>query len=143
MKFKEYLSQKVIPTYFMLVTFLVLFIYLAGSILEPEAQFGYDVLLSPLIYAGIGILPDIFSYTRKEYNMKQTIIRKLIHICVLISLILGFSFAMGVIKNRIEAVVILCGVLVIYGILEVILWRIELHTARLLTQSLSKLDCEK
>ncbi|MBE6023881.1 MAG: hypothetical protein E7231_11750 [Cellulosilyticum sp.] len=143
MKFKEYLFQTVIPTYFMLVTFLVLFIYLAGSILEPEARFGYDVLLSPLIYAGIGILPQIFSYSRKEYSMKQTIIRKLIHICVLISLIIGFSFAMGVIKNWIEAVVILCGVLVIYSILEIILWRIELRTAQLLTQALSKLDDEQ
>ena len=143
MKFKEYLSQKVIPTYFMLVTFLVLFIYLAGSILEPEAQFGYDVLLSPLIYAGIGILPDIFSYSRREYNMKQTIIRKLIQICVLISLIIGFSFAMGVIKNWIEAVVIFCGILVIYAILEIILWRIELRTAQLLTQTLRRLDDEK
>lgn len=143
MKFKEYLLQKVIPTYFMLVTFLVLFIYLAGRILEPEAQFGYDVLLSPLIYAGIGILPDLFAYSRKEYNMKQTMIRKLIQLCVLISLILGFSFAMGVIKNWITAVVIFCGVLVIYGILEIILWWIELRTARLLTQALNRLDDEK
>ena len=143
MKFKEYLLQKVIPTYFMLVTFLVLFIYLAGRILEPEAQFGYDVLLSPLIYAGIGILPDLFAYSRKEYNMKQTIIRKLIQLCVLISLILGFSFAMGVIKNWITAVVIFCGVVVIYGILEIILWWIELRTARLLTQALIRLDDEK
>lgn len=143
MKFKEYLLQKVIPTYFMLVTFLVIFIYLAGRILEPEAQFGYDVLLSPLIYAGIGIVPDLFAYSRKEYNMKQTIIRKLIQLCVLISLILGFSFAMGVIKNWITAFVIFCGVLVIYGILEIILWWIELRTARLLTQALNRLDDEK
>lgn len=143
MKFKEYLLQKVIPTYFMLVTFLVLFIYLAGRILDPEAQFGYDVLLSPLIYAGIGIVPDLFSYSCKEYNMKQTMIRKLIQLCILISLILGFSFAMGVIKSWIEAVVIFCGVVVIYGILDIILWRIELRTARLLTQALSRLDDEK
>ena len=143
MKFKDYLLQKVIPTYFMLVTFLVLFIYLAGSILEPEAQFGYEVLLSPLIYAVIGILPDIFFYSHKEHTIKQTIIRKLIQICVLISLIIGFSFAMGVIKNWIEAVVIFCGILVIYGILEISLWRIELHTAKLLTQALNRLDNEQ
>lgn len=142
MRFKEYLLQKVIPTYFMLVTFLVLFIYLAGRILDPEAQFGYDVLLSPLIYASIGIVPDLFAYSRKEYNMKQTMIRKLIQLCILISLILGFSFAMGVIKSWIEAVVIFFGVVVIYGILDIILWRIELRTARLLTQALSRLDDE-
>ncbi|MDO5520931.1 MAG: hypothetical protein Q4G58_10610 [bacterium] len=140
MKFKEYLFQKIIPTYFMLVTFLVLFIWLAGRTLEPDKQSGYDVLMSPLIYAGLGILPDIFQYSRKEHNMRQTIIRKIIQVCVLIALILGFSFAIGVITNWIVAVTIFCGILVIDGILEIILWRIDLHTAQLLTQALSRLD---
>lgn len=143
MKFKEYLFQKIIPTYFMLVTFLVLFMCVAGSILYPDAQVGYDLLLSPLIYAGIGILPDILYYSKKEHTIRQTIIRKLIQLCVLIALILGFSFAMGVIQSWVEAVVIFCGILVIDGILEIILWRIELHTAQLLTEALSRLDDEK
>lgn len=143
MKFKEYLLQKVIPTYFMLVTFLVVFIWLGESILEPGKQVECDILLSPLIYAGIGILPDIFGYSRKEHTMRQTIIRKLIQLCALIALILGFSFAMGVIKNWIIGVVIFFGILVIDGILELILWRMDLHTAQLLTQALSRLDEEK
>ncbi|WP_167958019.1 hypothetical protein [Anaerosporobacter faecicola] len=142
MKYKEYLLQKVIPTYFMLVTFLVLFIWLAGNILEPDAKYGYDILLSPLIYAVIGILPDIFGYSKKEYTMRQTIVKKLIHLCVLIALILGFSYAMGVIKNWREAVAIFFGIVVIDGILEVILWRIELRTAHQLTQALSRFDDE-
>lgn len=61
----------------------------------------------------------------------------------MISLILGFTFAMGVLKSWIEAVVTFCGVLVIYEILDIILWRIELRTAQLLTQALSGLDDEK
>ncbi|MDO5521602.1 MAG: hypothetical protein Q4G58_14005 [bacterium] len=143
MTFKEYLFRKIIPTYFMLVTFLVLFMWLAGSFLYPDAQVGYDLLMSPLIYAGIGIIPELLCYSKKEHTIRQTIIKKLIELCVLIVLILGFSYAVGVINSWRVAVVILCGILIIDGILELILWRIDLHTAQLLTHALSRLNDEK
>lgn len=143
MSYKEYFFRKVMPTYFMLVTFLVVFIWLCGTILEPEARFGYDVLLSPLIYGGIGVIPSILGYSRKEYTVRQAFIKNLLEFLLLLVLVMGFSVSMHVIKSWQEGVAIFLGVCVIYALIAWIQWKMELRTASALTEALKKLKDEE
>lgn len=140
MKFKEYLLYKVMPMYFMLVTFLVIFIWGAGTILEPDRVVTYDVLLSPLIYGVVGALPSLMFYSKKELSIRQVIIKKILHFLLLTGFILGFSIWNHVIQSWIQAVAIFLGVCLINVSIQLIQWRKELHTARELSKALANLE---
>ena len=51
--------------YFILVTLITVLLMILGLTLDKDRVFGYEVFMSPLLYAGIGIIPVFFLWRRK------------------------------------------------------------------------------
>ena len=79
--------------YFILVTLITVLLMILGLTLDKDRVFGYEVFMSPLLYAGIGIIPVFFFGEEKEISMKRLLIQRLVSLGIieLITLILAFS----------------------------------------------------
>lgn len=65
MSFKQYVIKKIIPTYFMIVTFITAGMGIFGTIFYQNASFHYYLFLTPLLFGAVGCLPllmDFFFY---------------------------------------------------------------------------------
>lgn len=85
-----------------------------GPMLHPDTRFGFDAFYSPLFGAALGTLPSIILYSRKELNLRQTVIRKVLHLLALEIVIIGFSFLMGKNFNLFQIMLFVVVVLVVY-----------------------------
>ena len=94
-----------------------------------------------MIYGVIGSLPGLVMFSKKELTMKQTIIREIIQMLLIVVLIISFMF--GRFKNieyemipQIIAVAV--SVMIIYVLVNVFGWLIDLKTANKMTEDLKK-----
>lgn len=90
MSIKEIL-YKSISIYFILVTCITAGIAILGSLLDPEARFGYDAYFSPFIFAALGIIPNLLMYSKNELTNKQIILRKVIQLLVIEAEVVGVA----------------------------------------------------
>ena len=137
---REHLRAQ-LASFFISVTLICLAIFILGSFLQPDLKFGYEAFAYPLIYGFIGSLPGLVMYSKKELTMKQTIIREIIQMLLIVVLILVFIF--GRFKDfeyemipQIIAVAV--SVMIIYVLVNVFGWLIDLKTANKMTEDLKK-----
>ena len=91
---KEHLRAQ-LASFFISVTLINLAMLILGCLLEPDLEFGYSAFAYPLIYGVIGSLPGLVMYSKKELTMKQTIIREIIQMLLIVVLIIAFMFGKG------------------------------------------------
>ena len=136
---KEHLKAN-LGSFFICVTLINAAMFVLGSMLEPDMKFGYEAFAYPLIYGVIGSIPGLVMYSKKELTVKQTIIREIIQMLMVVAIIIGFMF--GRFKNIPDVVPQLIGVsisvMIIYVLVHVFGWLIDLKTANTMTEELKK-----
>ena len=66
-------------TFFTVVTLINIAMFLMGVTMMPDAAFGYEAMIVPVIYGLAGTLPNIVLYSKKELKVRELIVRKIIH----------------------------------------------------------------
>lgn len=79
---KEFVID-VIRTYFTIVTFINLIMFVLGTQFAPDYQFGYEAFRAPLIYGAVGVLPNIILYSKRDLTVKELWFRKLLQLIVI------------------------------------------------------------
>lgn len=89
---KEFIKS-LITSYFTIVTLVTLLLYVSGTVLRPDQQFGYEAFSAPLLYGLLGIIPAGLMYSKKELSVKQFWIRKVLQFIsvVVLLLLLGYG----------------------------------------------------
>ncbi|MCM1212455.1 MAG: hypothetical protein NC318_12725 [Blautia sp.] len=82
MSMKEILYRSLM-IYFILVTCITAGMTILGSILDPDARFGYSAFVSPFIFAALGVIPNLLMYSSRELSDKQIILRKIVQFIVI------------------------------------------------------------
>lgn len=131
MSFKEHLKA-VASQFFVIATLINLAIFILGEIFRPDDRFGYEAFLAPIIYAAISLVPMLCMYSKKELTIKQHIFRELLQL-ISIEIILIF-LGMGA-KSLDPANLALTAsfalsVFIIYVLVYVIAWLLDLNTAK-------------
>ncbi len=125
-------------SFFISVTLINIAMLILGLMFEPESKFGYEVFLYPLIYGLIGMIPGLFLETNRELSIRQVLIRKTVELLLLIVLLLAFMF--GGRTMDWEMVTVAAGVafsiIVIYVMVHVIEWMLDVRTAKSMTEGL-------
>ena len=128
-------------SFFIIVTLVNIAIFICGIVLAPDEKLGYTAFIVPVIDGLLGVIPGLVMYSKKELTMKQTIIREIIQMLLIVVLIIAFMF--GRFKNieydmvpQIIAVAV--SVMVIYVLVNVFGWLIDLKTANTMTEDLKK-----
>lgn len=89
MDFKTFFVKKIVLGFFISFTCISIAMLVVGLIYEPDATFGYDLFLSPLLFSLVAVIPSFIHYANHELSVKAIIIRKVLHLVLLEVLILG------------------------------------------------------
>ena len=87
MTIKEFITSR-LQLFFFLVTLILIASVILGYIFEPERELRYYHLLSPLIIAGLCVLPTCLTYYKKEPTPLQFLIRQLIELSLIECIVL-------------------------------------------------------
>ena len=139
MSFKE-IVYKSVTVYFILVTCITAGIAVIGSLLDPEAQFGYDAFFSPFLFAALGIIPNLLMYSKNELTNKQIILRKIIQLLVIEAEVVGVAVLSPMIPTERPEIIIglaVC-VFVIFILVNFITILSSYFSAKQLTKELAE-----
>lgn len=122
MSFKKYLLKKVLPIYFMIVTFLNVGMLIVGQIFFEESRFGYEIFFSPLLFGLLGCIPTLleFLFKGKTVNKSTIILQNIVQLVILEICILGAAKLGGVIDSVLTAIIIACMIFIIFVIVSVL-----------------------
>ena len=136
--------KNIAGSFFISVTLINLAILILGKILRPEQQFGYEVFAYPLIYGVIGIIPALFVRSDKELTVKQAIIKEIAQMMMTVVAIVVFIFVGQPLTRDIliTASAVALSIVIIYCLVVLIGWRMDLRTARVMTEDLKRFQEE-
>ncbi len=136
---KEHLRTN-LGSFFICVTLINVAMFVLGRMLEPDLRFGYEAFAYPLIYGVIGSIPGLVMYSKKELTMKQTIIREIIQMFLVIAVIIGFMFGRFKFIPDVwpQIIGVSISVMIIYVLVHVFGWLIDLKTANIMMEDLKK-----
>ena len=136
---REHLRTQLV-SFFISVTLINVAMLILGSILQPDQKFGYEAFAYPIIYGVIGSLPGLVMFSRKELTVKQTIIREIIQMFLIVALIIAFMFGrFKVDRETIPQVIgVAVSVMIVYVLVIFFGWLIDLRTANKMTEDLKR-----
>lgn len=136
--------KNIAGSFFISVTLINLAILILGKILRPEQQFGYEVFAYPLIYGVIGIIPALFVRSDKELTVKQAIIKEIVQMIMTVVAIVVFIFVGQPLTRDIliTASAVALSIVIIYCLVVLIGWLMDLRTARVMTEDLKRFQEE-
>lgn len=131
MNLKQFLIRKLM-LFFTLSTLITVAMVVLGTVLDPDARFGYEGFLSPLIYAGACVLPSLVTWSKRELKPRALVLRELVQFLLTEAVVLGLAFRSRVIDTSRPAVLlgIAGSVLVIYLLAFLISWAANSAEAR-------------
>ena len=134
MKLKEFIKST-LASYFIIVTLVNVATLVLGLIFRPEQRFGYEAFLAPLLYGALGLIPVFIMYSPKELTIKQIVIRKIVQLIALEFILVLAGFGRENLKAENLALIasFALSVLIIYVLVHVISWVLNLEMARQLT----------
>ncbi len=137
MEFKRFLVNKLM-LFFMLSTLITIAVSLIGSVFDGGARFGYDVLLEPVQYAALCMLPTFVTWSKYELSTRHLLIRKALMLLLIEAEVLFLAFRSPVIDtdNRVVVLTLAGTVLVIFALAQLFNWIKDSAEARRLNADL-------
>lgn len=132
--------KDILNSFFITVTLINVAMLVLGKLLEPDQFFGYEAFMYPLIYGLIGTIPSIVIRDKKELSVKQELIRKVMNMLLIIVLMLAFMFGGREITSELiaAAVGVAISIVIIFVLVNLIIWWLDLKTAKDMTEDLLK-----
>lgn len=130
--------QDILKSFFVSTALINVAMYVCGSLFRPDQRFGYEVFLYPLIYGFLATVPNFIMYSKKEMTVKQTVIREMINILLIVAIIELFMFGGKDMSNElcVQAISVAVSIVVVYMGVVFIMYMLDLKTARRLTDQL-------
>lgn len=139
MSFTEF-CKKNLMIYFISVTGITIATAVLGLNFEPDARFGYEAFLSPLIFGVVAVLPSFALYSRKELTLRQMLVRRVFHFVLLELTLLVFGFSAGILDGVDVAFSFAFSVLAVYLFTNVLQYILDSKTAGKINEGLKKLQ---
>lgn len=137
MTFKEHFKS-VMSMYFIIVTLVNAATFVLGSIFRPDQTFGYEAFLSPLVYAAIALVPMLCMYSKRELTFRQYILREVFQLFAIeaVLIIFGLGTESLLHENRKLTAAFAFSVFVIYVLVVIISWLLDLKQAKMINSDL-------
>lgn len=132
---KEHIKDNLM-NFFIIVTLVNIVIFACGMILMPEQQLTYTAFLVPIIDGLLGIIPGLVMYSKRELTVRQMLIREVIQLLSIEAIILFFTFGFSGSLNIKYLLVVATSVAVVYVMVNVIRYFLDIRSAKKLTDDL-------
>ena len=144
MKLKEKIGEA-FRLYFILVTLITVLLLILGTLLDGDRTFSYEVFLSPLVYAAIGVIPVFFFNDEKEVSLKGLLVQRIIQLLIIEAAMLGIAFlGKNIDTDRKEIVIgIAVGVVVVFALSLIVEYLFEASFAQKLNEDLERFQKEE
>ncbi len=129
MDFKTFFIKKIMISFYITVTFIVLAMAILGLVFEPDTRMGYEAFFSPLIFGTIATFPNLLTYSKEELSVRQALVRKIIHFFLLEILILTSLYFSNMLTSVSIIVSLALAILIIYAAVSTIMWIHDKKTA--------------
>lgn len=133
------MKERIIDTakYFFISTVLInAAMYICGSLFDPEQTFGYEIMIYPIVYGFLACIPSFVMYTNKELTVRQTLIREVIQLIIIVAIIEMMVFRGHAGKYAAQAAAVAVSVVVIYLGVLFISYKLDMKTAEKMTDQL-------
>lgn len=140
MDFRTFFVKKVMMSFFISVTCICTAMALVGMVFEPDARFGYEAFLSPLIFGAVASIPSLVQYSKKDLSLRQTAIRNVLHFLLLEAVILSILYFLGLLTSVSMAVSLGISIFVIDLTVNLVMWINDKRTAKEFNYALKKLQ---
>lgn len=140
MDFKTFFVKKVMMSFFVSVTGICTAMALVGMVFEPDARFGYEAFLSPLIFGAVASIPSLVQYSKKDLSLRQTAIRNIIHFLLLEAAILSILYFLGLLTSVSMAISLGISIFMIDLAVNLVMWINDKRTAKEFNYALKKLQ---
>ena len=126
--------------YTLLVTLITILMIVLGYLLDRDRVFSYEAFFSPLIYALIGTVAAMITWSDKEVSVRSLIIRKIISLLLIEGTIIILALNSDKIPTEQAWVVpgLAVGILVVYLLTNVITYFSDKREAEKLTEDLAR-----
>lgn len=112
----------------------------AGPYLMPDVELGFTAFYSPLAIGFVCTLPSVVLYSRKELNLKQTIIRRVLHLLLIEVLVIWLNWMSGNLETFTSAAGYCVKVLAVYLAVHLVLWFLGSRDAKQINAGLKELQ---
>lgn len=140
MDFKTFFVKKVMMSFFVSIACISAAMALIGMLFEPDARFGYEAYLSPLLFGALASLPLLVKYSKKELSFKQTAIRNVIHLLLLEMVILLILYFEGLLTSMSMTISLAICIFVIDLTVNLVLWINDKRIAKEFNDALKRLQ---
>lgn len=138
---KKYFAIKLLNMFFIITTLITIVMGVMGLIWERDRILTYEVMFSPVIIGFISVLPSIVMYSKKELTLRQLVIRKVLHLCLLVIELIAFSKIMGI-WNKVIGLPFVISILIVAVLVQVFLWLVGVQRANTITNELKAFQKE-
>ncbi len=135
MTIKEFILMRV-QLFFFLVTMILAASFFVGITVAPEQELYYQDLISPIIMAGLCILPTCVTYFKKEPTIKQYVFRLVLQLGLIEGILLTVLTPPSDTDKLVFYITIGVIIFVIYVIAVCIFWFQKYRQSQKLTQQL-------
>lgn len=137
MNIKTFFVEKIMMSFFVSVTCITVIMAFVGMVYDPDALFGYDAFLSPIIFGLIASLPSIIKYSKHDLTAKQAFVRNVIHFIFIEGLIISVLYFGGLITSFPMMVSLCLSILIAYVTVSLVLWTNDKKTANDINRALA------
>ena len=136
--------QEAVRLYFILVTLISVLLMILGLLFDRDRVLGYEVFLSPLIYAAIGVIPVFFFKEEREISMKRLLVQRFIALGFIEAVVLVLAFSASSIPTEKKGVVIgiAAGIVVVYVLSLAAEYLFESGVAKSINEALAEYQRE-
>lgn len=138
-----------VPTSLLLIFFIVTACVttaqgIIGTLLWPEARFGFEAFLFPPLFGILSVLSNVVLISNKELSMGQMAFRMFLQLLVIEVMVFAVNIMAGSFKNYTPAIWILLAIAVagIYGVVHVMIWLNDRREAKAFNERLRRFQEE-
>ena len=142
MSVRAFLKQ-CLMRFFVIVTFVIIVMPIVGPLLQPDIKLEYDAFYSPLIIGVLATLPSFILYSPKELNLRQTVLRKILHLIALEMILTLAAWLTGSLSGFSDALLFMICVLTVYIAVTLVAWLLQRKEAKDINAMLKELQKDK
>lgn len=140
MDFKTFFYRKILMGFFVATTCIGAAMAVLGLLFEPDTRFGYQGLLSPIIFGALTMLPTLVTYSKHELSLKGVLIRRLLELILIEIIVFLMVNTSGSLEKTSLAVSLALSVFLIYITVNLVLWVSDIKTAKAFNKALLEMQ---
>ncbi len=142
MDFKTFAIKNILMPFFISVSCICVAMAVLGMLYQPDMRFGYQILISPLVFGAATTLTSLVNYSKNELTVREAFLRKLLQFVLIELVVLLTVYSSGTLTGVSELVSLALSVFLVFATVHLVQWIDDQKTAKSFNEALKKMQEE-